>query len=75
MATEELTQRQKELLASIELPCAIDPEMEDDRWFEIIDALGDEIQMRGINDVGDGINERGETCRQILEAMAASEEA
>lgn len=74
MATVELTQRQKETLASLDLPTTLTTDMDDDQWFEITDRLGDEIQLRGINEAGDGTNERGEACRQILEAMAEAEE-
>lgn len=74
MAIVELTRQQKELLASLELPTTLTTGMDDDQWFEITDRLGEEIQMRGINETGDGTNERGETCRQILEAMAEAEE-
>lgn len=74
MATVELTRRQRELLASLSLPTSLDTGMDDDQWFEITDTLGDEIQMHGINEAGDGTNERGETCRQILDMMADAEE-
>ncbi len=74
MATVELTQRQKELMTSLDLPTTLTTDMDDEQWFEITDVLGDEIQMHGINDAGDGTNERGETCRQILNAMAEAEE-
>lgn len=74
MATVELTQTQTELLNSLDLPGVISTEMDDEQWFGITDRLGEEIQLHGINERGDGINERGETCRQILDAMAEAEE-
>lgn len=74
MATVELTQRQEKLLKSLSLPTTITTDMDEDEWFEITDALGDEIQTHGINAAGDGINDHGETCRQILDAMAGAEE-
>ncbi|MBR3385864.1 MAG: hypothetical protein IKG69_11795 [Atopobiaceae bacterium] len=61
-------------MASLDLPTILDTGMDDDQWFEIIDALGDEIQTHGINEAGDGTNERGEVCRQILDMMADAEE-
>lgn len=35
----------------------------------IEDALADEMQTNGLNDVGDGLNECGELCRSIIVAM------
>ena len=74
MATVELTQRQKKLLESLNLPTTLTTDMDEDEWFEITDTLGDEIQMHGITAAWDGTNDHGETCRQTLDAMAEAEE-
>lgn len=73
MATVALTKKQAELLTSLNLPSAISTEMDDDQWFEITDRLGDEIQLHCIDPTGNGITDRGEICRQILNAMAEAE--
>ena len=73
MATVALTKKQAELLASLGFPNAVSTEMDDSQWFEIVDRLGDEIQLRCIDPTGSGINDRGELCRQILNAMADAE--
>lgn len=73
MAIVELTRQQKELMASLDLPTAPTTDMDDEEWFAITDRVAEELQLHGINDAGDGTNERGETCRQILDAMALAD--
>ena len=73
MAIVELTRQQKELMASLDLPTAPTTDMGDEEWFAITDRVAEELQLHGINDAGDGTNERGETCRQILDAMALAD--
>ncbi|MBR3326467.1 MAG: hypothetical protein IKG22_04005 [Atopobiaceae bacterium] len=74
MATVELTQRQKELMASLDLPTAPTTDVSDEEWFAMTDRLVEELQHHGINEEGDGTNERGETCRQILNVLALAED-
>ena len=50
------------------LPTSFDG-MKDDGLMAIEDALADEMQRHGLNDAGDGLNERGELCRSIIEAI------
>lgn len=74
MAVVALDQRQRDLLARLGLPTALTTTMDDDKWFAITDRLGEEIQERGVDITGDGVNEYGEACRQILERMAYAED-
>jgi hypothetical protein len=69
-----LDQRQRDLLARLGLPTALTTTMDDDKWFAITDRLGEEIQARGVDMTGDGVNEYGEARRQILERTACAED-
>lgn len=74
MAVVALNQRQRDLLARLGLPTALTTTMDDEEWFAITDRLGEEIQARGVGMTGDGVNEYGEACRQVLERMAYAED-
>jgi hypothetical protein len=65
---ETLNDRQTALLRAMGLPTSFDG-MKDDGLMAIEDALADEMQRHGLNDAGDGLNERGELCRSIIEAI------
>ena len=65
---ERLNEEQAALLSSMGLPFSFD-KMTDDELMAVEDALADEMRMNGLNDAGDGLNERGELCRSIIVAM------
>lgn len=63
-----LNEEQRVLLSSKGLLLSFE-KMTDDELMAIEDALADEMQTNGLNDVGDGLNEYGELCRSIIVAM------
>lgn len=65
---ETLNDKQTALLVSMGLPTSFDG-LDDDSLIDIEDALSNEMQRHGLNDAGDGLNERGELCRSIIEAI------
>lgn len=64
-----LTDEQRATLRSLNLPDELNG-LSDELWFEVEDRLGDEMQLHGINEAGDGTNEHGQICVGILNAMA-----
>ncbi len=63
-----LNDEQKDMLASLGLPQSFDG-LGDDALVRIEEALSTELQRHGINAEGDGLNERGETCLRLIEAI------
>lgn len=74
MTIVRLSETQAELMCGLELPTVLSSDMDEAAWFGITDRLGEELQLHGIDATGDGLNGRGETCRQVLEAMARAED-
>lgn len=74
MATAKIGAEQAALLEAMGLPPVLSTDMPDEEWFEIGDLLSEEIQLRGINEAGDGTNARGDLCVGILDAMARAED-
>lgn len=64
-----LTSEQRAALRSLDLPDELEG-LTDEQWYEVEDRLGDEIQLHGINEAGDGTNEHGRLCVGILNAIA-----
>jgi hypothetical protein len=60
-----MNEAQRELLESLGLPVSF-AGLDDDELIRIEETLADELQMRGINEAGDGLNEYGELCRSII---------
>lgn len=50
----------------------IDPsaDMDDDEQLDFEDKVSDYLQIYGINDAGDGVNEIGSMCEEILTVIA-----
>ena len=63
-----MNEAQKELLESLGLPMSF-AGLDDDELIRIEETLADELQMRGINEAGNGLNEYGELCRSIIVSM------
>ncbi len=63
-----MDERQLGLLRELGLPTEFDG-LSDDEMIAIEDALSDEMQLRGINAAGNGLNERGELCRSVIAAL------
>lgn len=64
----ELNDKQKELLESLGLPLHFE-NLDDESLMRIEDAVADEMQVHGINDAGDGLNEYGELCRSVIVSL------
>lgn len=60
-----LTDEHRDLLARLGLPTSLS-DLSGDEVAHIDDAVSDEMQMRGLNDAGDGLNAYGELCVDIL---------
>ena len=63
-----LTNRQKQLLAEFELPIDFE-NLTDDQYFAIDERMSIEMMTKGINDSGDGLNDYGELCRNVIVAL------
>lgn len=63
-----LTKRQKQLLAEFELPIDFE-NLTDDQYFAIDERMSIEMMTKGINDSGDGLNDYGELCRNVIVAL------
>lgn len=63
-----MNEARKELLEPLGLPVSF-AGPDDDELIRIEETLADELQMRGINEAGDGLNEYGELCRSIIVSM------
>lgn len=73
MATVKLNATQADLLRALDLPATISTDADEAEWFAVADRVAEELQLHGINETGDGLNDHGEECRRILEAMAMAE--
>lgn len=63
-----LNDEQKSVLASLDLPQSFDG-LDDDALVRIEETLSTELQRHGINAQGNGLNERGEACLRLIEAI------
>ena len=63
-----LTDEQIELLQRFGLPTDFS-NLDDDEYFAIDDAMSEELQLRGINESGDGLNAYGELCRSVVVSL------
>lgn len=61
-----LTNRQKELLSSFDLPTDFEG-LTDDEYFAIDERMSDEMQLHGLAD--DGLNDYGELCESVILAL------
>lgn len=59
---------QDELMRSLGFPTSVDG-LGDDELIRIEEKLADELQLRGINDEGDGLNEYGRLCLETIESL------
>lgn len=60
-----MNEAQKELLESLGFPVSF-AGLDDNELIRIEETLADELQMRGINETGNSLNEYGELCRSII---------
>ena len=65
-----MSDEQKDLLEKLGLPTDFSG-LSDDQYLDAEDMLGDEMQTRGINANGDGLNDYGKLCRSVIIAMQA----
>lgn len=63
-----MTEKQKELMRSLGLATEFGS-VNDEQLIMIENKLSDEIQFRGINVSGDGLNEYGELCLAIIKSL------
>lgn len=63
-----LDEEQRGLLERLGLPVLFDG-LDDDELIAIEDKLTEEMQLHGINDAGDGLNEYGELCRSVIVSL------
>ena len=64
----QLTDEQVELLGRLGLPVNF-LSLSDEEYFAIDDAMSEELQLRGVNETGDGLNAYGELCRSVIVAL------
>lgn len=64
----ELTSEQIALLDSFHLPTDF-ADLSDEQFYAIDDKISHELMVHGVNDAGDGLNDYGNLCQSILEAM------
>lgn len=64
----KLTNEHKDLLKRLGLPEDFDS-LTDEQWFAVNDTLSDEMQLHGINAAGDGLNDYGEMCVDIITSL------
>lgn len=43
--------------------------LSDSDYFAILDKMEEELQSRGINGTGDGLNDYGELCRSVIVSL------
>ena len=43
--------------------------LSDSDYFAILDKMEEELQSRGINGTGDGLNDYGELCRSVIASL------
>lgn len=63
-----LTAKHSEILEKLGLPTDFSA-LTDEQYNEIDDKVCDEMQRHGINETGDGLNDHGELCVDILELL------
>lgn len=63
-----LSNNQTELLEKLGLPTDF-ANLPDESLDNIEDALSAEMQLHGLNEQGDGLNEYGELCRSVIIAL------
>ncbi len=61
-----LTNRQKGLLSSFDLPTDFEG-LTDDEYFAIDERMSDEMQLHGLAD--DGLNDYGRLCESVILAL------
>lgn len=63
-----MNEEQLELPRSLGLATNVE-ELDDDQLVRIEDRLSEEMQLRGLNAEGNGLNAHGELCRSAIEAL------
>lgn len=63
-----MNDEQLELMKSLGLATDVD-ELDDGQLMVIEDRLAEEMQLRGLNAEGDGLNSHGELCKSVIEAL------
>lgn len=63
-----MNSEQFKLMDKLKLPTSFDG-LSDDELIRIEDRLADEMQLRGINNKGDGLNSYGKLCLSIIESI------
>ena len=63
-----LTEKQANLLLRLGLPTDFQ-NLSDEQYFAVDDKMSEELQLHGLNEAGDGLNEYGELCRSIIVSL------
>lgn len=63
-----LTEKQTSLLLRLGLPTDFQS-LSDEQYFAVDDKMSEELQLHGLNEAGDGLNEYGELCRSIIVSL------
>ncbi|MCK6139782.1 hypothetical protein [Slackia exigua] len=63
-----LTEKQTSLLLRLGLPTDFQ-NLSDEQYFAVDDKMSEELQLHGLNEAGDGLNEYGELCRSIIVSL------
>lgn len=63
-----LSGEQRRLLEIFGLPSDFSA-LSDEQYFAIDDKMTEEMQLHGINDAGNGLNEYGELCRSVIVSL------
>ena len=63
-----LTKCQKQLLAEFGLSTDFE-HLTDEQYFAIDERMSSEMMTKGINNIGDDLNDYGELCRSVIIAL------
>lgn len=66
--------RYYELLNRLRLPFDPFGDLDEEQLLTLLDTLADEIAYEGINEAGDGVNEVGQLCVDLLTWLAKEDE-
>lgn len=63
-----MDKEQIRLLKKMNLPTNFS-NLTDEEWFKIDEVMSHELQVHGVNEDGDGLNEYGELCQSVIESL------
>lgn len=63
-----MNKEQINLLKKMNLPTNFS-NLTDEEWFKIDEVMSHELQVHGVNEAGDGLNEYGELCQSVIESL------